>query len=364
MLAGEYMILVDTNCLLLLADLDDNNEIDKEKLESFVSKKDICISAVSIFELLNNPRTKGKYSFIVQMAILKSNKTHFMNTAFFDNYFNCCILNNLECKSVKEQEKVKNEMSKAIIDIFSYYYSNLLACAVSAYFIIFDSFCDGEMFENYFKKHIQINFDLLEAKLRAYLSIQFKMMVLNYCFNEKTRKRIIESLYFGLIKEYAKVYNKTYIDLDRKQYIAFDTLFSRLISVTRKIDVEKNCIYKEKIHFEDISLFESLTKEANNDDDKQRMKKRLTEVATTLAKNDHKISPYLNKLFESNLCSLLFEKAKFNDNDILDSLILDYIHFSNGKIPFDGLLTFDKKMASKAKAAYPGLRIYDASFFR
>lgn len=358
------MILADTNCLLLLAGLDKNEKTDVKKLESFVSDKEICITSVSIFELLNNRRSREQYSFVIHSVISKCKKTIFLNNSFFNSYFNSEILIDLEQKSLIEQEKAKKEIAKAIIDIFTFYYSNLFACAVSAYFIIFNNFDDRNGNDDeFFKKQTQLNFDLLEMKLNVFLSQQFRMMILTYRFNEKTRKSIVETLYFGLIKEYAKIFNKMFLELDKDGLISYEILFRRLISITRKINIEKVWHGGKKLHFDGISLFESLTKQLQNENDKNKVKEYITKIALTLSKFDYRISPYMNKLFESNLCSLMFEKAKFNDNDLLDSLILDYMFYSNTKFSFEGVLTFDKKLICKAKKIYPNLEIYDDIYF-
>lgn len=359
------MYLADTNLLLTIAGIDSNDNINKKALFEFLSKEEIAISVVSIFEILNNPNFKDHYSFIVHSVIEKCRKTSFLSSAFYNIYFDASILTDLENKNINEQEKIKSIISKPFVDIYSYYYSNLIACAVMAYFIIFANFPDSDFNdENFFKDIIQGSFDILEPKIYQYLVYQFTNMTRNYWFTEKNRKHLVEKIFFGLItKVYSRVYNDTYLELEKNNSIKYVKLLHKLKSVSRKIKIENVISINEHIKFQDVSLYNSLSALIDFED-KERMKTYIFEIATTLSKNDViRISPYLNKLFESNLKSLLFEKARFNDNDIFDSLVLDFACFFEKTINFKGFITFDKKLTNKSKIVYPSLKLIEESFF-
>lgn len=363
------MILIDTNCLYILSGHDKNSNICEEKFFDFLLNKSICITSVSIFEILNNPIKRNDYSSIIKTAISKCKLTHFANYSLFGIYSDCSVLYDLELKTLKEQEKAKNEISKAIVEFFSIYYSNLLSCAICAYFIPFLNFDDEKSKgDDCLREAIQDTFDSLESRLSKCLSDRFSEMVNRYDFNEKSRKKLIEETFFWLVEKYSKIYNKTYIGLYKKGVISYEKLSLSLSSLTKRINPPKEFHRSYGTNFESFSLFRSLTEKQENDDDKKRMKDYLLKVASTLSKvHDYEksyISPYLNNLFSSNLYSLLFEKARFNDNDLLDSLIIDFIYFAKDSLQFEGLLSFDKKMVAKAKKAYPDLTVFDESFFK
>ena len=363
------MILIDTNCLYLLSGHDKNNKICEEKLLSFLSNKDICITSVSIFEILNNPSKRNDYSKIINAAISKCRLTHFANYPLFGLYFDQSVLYDLELKDESEQEKAKNEISKAIVGVFSVYYSNLLSCAIAAYFIPFLNFDDEESKgDDYLGKSFQENFDILENRIRKYFSSRFQGMVDGFCFNEKSRKSLIEETFFWLAEKHSKIYNKTYLYLDKKGVISYEKLSLSLLSLTKRINPPRTLPKRKGVEFESFSLFRSLTEQLKNEDDKKRLKEYLAKIAASLSKvyDDQKkyISPFLNSLFTSNLNSLLFEKARFSDNDLLDSLIIDFIYFARDAIKFEGLLSFDKKMIRKAKKVYSDLVVFDEDYFK
>lgn len=359
------MYLADTNLLLTIAGIDTNDKIDKSILFDYLSNQEIAISVVSIFEILNNPNFKNSYSFIIHSTIGKCLKTNFLSSAFYDFYFDPSFLIDLENKSISEQEEAKNKISKPFVDVYSYYYSNLIACALMAYFIIFVNFSDSDSNgDDFFKNIIQESFDILEPKIYQYLFFQFSSMIKKYQFTEKNRKNLVEKIFFGLVTNvYSKVYNETFLELDKNSSIKYTKLHHRLVSVTKKSKIENIVTSSTEIKFENISLYHNLSSSLDHKD-KERMKKYIFKIASTLSKKDVRISPYLNKLFESNLKSLLFEKARFNDNDILDSLVLDFICFFSKKVKLEGIITFDKKLINKAKMIYPQLKIIDELFFK
>lgn len=359
------MYLADTNLLLTIAGIDANDKIDKSILFDYLSNQTIAISVVSIFEILNNPNFKNSYSFIIRSTIGKCLRTNFLSSTFYNIYFEPSFLIDLENKSISEQEEAKNKLSKPFIDVYSYYYSNLIACALMAYFIIFVNFSDSDSNgDNFFKNIIQESFDILEPKIYQYLFFQFNSMIKKYQFTEKNRKNLVEKIFFGLVTNvYSKIFNETYLELDKNSSIKYTKLHHKLVSATRKNKIENIVAISNDVRFENINLYNSLS-DLLDHRDKKRMKEYIFKIASTLSKEDARISPYLNKLFESNLKSLLFEKARFNDNDILDSLVLDFIFFSSKTVKLEGIITFDKKLINKAKIIYPHLKILDELFFK
>ena len=99
------MIILDTNVLLFLAGLEDNEHINRKKLESFVHNKEVCVSPITIFEILNLKTFRDRYSFIIQNIVGLTKSVSFVGTSFYDNYFNRDDVYNLENKGLDHQKK-------------------------------------------------------------------------------------------------------------------------------------------------------------------------------------------------------------------------------------------------------------------
>ena len=358
------MYLLDTGCLFLIAGIDQNNNVNTRSFETFIAKKDVAINIITIFELLNNPIAKRKYSQIINSVTEKTRSLSFLSASFYDSYLDVAILYNLESKSFKEQQEVRLALSVPIIEVYSYYYSNLLSLAIMSYFIPLMNFKDKGMIENddYFKKETQERFLELETKIRDYLIIRLNEMIKNDCFFEKNRNMLIDSLFYALVYAYTTAYNKAVKSLNKNGWIDYQKLFNSIKLVTKHLRLLETNNQEERVPFETISLYSSLS---NNLDvkSKKRLKQYIDIIVDNLSKNDSRISPLLNHLMRVHLKALLTEKTSSRNNDILDSMVADFISFFNSSIKFDGLITFDNKFASKVRAIYPNIEVLDESNF-
>ena len=359
------MVWVDTNVLYLLSGVDCGSRIDFDRLEDYISNKDIVIYDITLFEILNNSHHCFDYPFIINSVIAKAKSVNFATSSFLaKNYdpINLVDLANVGNDFRKYLPEVRKTISKPIVEVFTFYYSNLLACGLSSYFVLFANFEDSSISDpNFFQRGIQNHFDLLEPKIRSYLQTKFSEMILDFEFCEKKRKALVERLFTHLVEYYADAYNATFQDLDVGVFRC-EKLFMRLERLAQSVNIDELVRKTNIVPFESVSLFNSVSGQSSLDK-MDSIKNYLIRVAAALSRGTFG-NGYLRTLFFQNLQDLLLEKSKFNDNDILDALLLDapLSLYSKGEI--DAAIIFDKKFSKRVEKFIHGLKILTVESFK
>ncbi len=73
----DNKILLDTNVILFLNKLDNNPNVDYKAFRRYIFDKEVCVTYISIFELLNQKKYRIKYRSVINNLILFTKKVHF-----------------------------------------------------------------------------------------------------------------------------------------------------------------------------------------------------------------------------------------------------------------------------------------------
>lgn len=73
----DNKILLDTNVILFLNKLDNNPNVDYKVFRRYIFDKEVCVTYISIFELLNQKKYRIKYRSVINNLILFTKKVHF-----------------------------------------------------------------------------------------------------------------------------------------------------------------------------------------------------------------------------------------------------------------------------------------------
>lgn len=65
----DNKILLDTNVILFLNKLDNNPNVDYKAFRRYIFDKEVCVTYISIFELLNQKKYRRKYRRIINNLI-------------------------------------------------------------------------------------------------------------------------------------------------------------------------------------------------------------------------------------------------------------------------------------------------------
>ncbi len=340
------LILLDTNVLLLLDNIDSNEDINKEILRKYLSTKEVCVSTVTIFEILNNKSYRDEFSNIIHNLETICLAVSFIGDLDIGEYCSFDLLSFIEDKSVESQTLVYKSLGRYIIDSFASFYACLYSAVLSMLIMIFLNFdnqnVDKEYSSDIFGKFMQENYNDLAKIIYILLNRSFNKLLEADNFNEKNRNIIFSNLYFQLSCAYSQPYNAALISLDKN-----DFSFSRLANECKKANVSIKNIkidfdYKNQVPFSYMSLYHSFIRE--NPEKKQIVEDYLRKIVNCFCNEEDMRNKYMNELFRKSLLKLTFENTNLSSNDYLDALIVS-CSFDQNQLnkKINKFMSFDKK---------------------
>lgn len=96
---------------MFLNKLDNNPNVDYKAFRRYIFDKEVCVTYISIFELLNQKKYRIKYRSIINNLILFTKKVHFLADEAVAKECPISLLNNLEDKTRSEQLLAYNLLS-------------------------------------------------------------------------------------------------------------------------------------------------------------------------------------------------------------------------------------------------------------
>lgn len=345
-------ILLDTNVLLFLSKLDTNKNVDYDVFKKYISNKEVCISYISIFEILNQKENRDKFSIIINNLVESVQKVHFIADFSLGKYCSFDLLSYLEDKEKNFQLIAYKKIGNYIIDNFASFYSFLFAAVPTMMMIIFLNFeeenSDSIVDLNQFADFIQSNYDVLSEIIYKILYKSFEKLLINDDFTEKNRNNIFSNLYAVLIKKYSYAYNAAFISLDNGNF-SFNRLQKNIIKITNDlINISVNYETKEPVDFPKMSLYHSMIKE--NPNFVNETKNYLRKIILGFCNEKDVRNFYVNDLFQKSLEKLTFENVTLKSNDFLDALLISNAleqNQLNEKI--NTFISFDKKFINSLK---------------
>ena len=355
------MILLDTNVLYALSGVDSRSDIDLELLKSFLKDKDVCVSNVTIFEILNNNLHSNQLSFIVYKTSKNCKSFSVINIYSKEGERFERINRNIGFKGlIRNREEVK----EAIIVFYSVFYSNLFTSGCLSYFVLtvflqsiaIDNISDDEYYNSFSYCYTNLN-----DKINLFLERLYSTLISENCFTEKERNRCFKQLLNNLLYYFQPAIN----DLDNtfeQDKFSYKRMFLKLNSLIKKADMD--VIYNKKVHleFDDVSPFSAIKRFEIEGNEKEGMELIINRVVDIFAKerNDVKLNPLFESLFNNYLKEFLIKGNKATNNDILDSMIADCLYYT---AYINSIILFDNKFKSKIEKVFNGVKIYSQKDF-
>ena len=356
------MILVDTNILYVLAGLENNSRIDACKLNRFFAGKAICISPITVFEILNSKHFKTYYSFIILKAIDKCGTVSFVGNNFYDSYFGRGLFTNLEKKTFEDQKKAYKTISHFIVDLYSYFYGNLLVGITFSYFLIFDYLDDfsNDSSDN-FDKRIQSCYDLLFEKVFDYIKRTMSTLLLHECFTEAERNKYFSYIRKALLFDFRFVLNDCVISLEKKIF-TYDKMFNKINAVIKKIDFDKT-INNPKFNGFDAKTFDDYIS-SGGQIKKTVIDQIVDKITDIFTKSDCLFNSVTDIIYMTFFKAFLKAGFKKTSNDILDASLFDVVRDVRDSKIIDSVATLDVNFGKVLKKfAFDNIKIYTSDDF-
>lgn len=343
------IILLDTNALLFLSEIDINENVNYEAFKKYISNKEVCISYVSIFEILNQKENRNNFSTIINNLVESVIKVHFIADSSLGKYCPFDLLSYLEDKPINIQFIAYKKIGNYIIDNFASFYSFLFAAIPSMMMMLFLNFEEKStnliVDANKFADFIQSNYDNLSKSLYKMLYNSFENLLINDDFTEKNRNNIFSNLYSQLIKNYSFAYNAAFIRLDNGKF-SFNWLQKNVAKITNNFKdglIDYNT--KDIIDFPKMSLYHSMIKENSNL--VNEVKNYLNKMILGFCNEKDSRNIYMNDLFHKSLVKLTFENVTLKSNDFLDALLISNALEQNQlNVKINNFISFDKKFTN------------------
>ena len=334
------MILIDTNVLYYLAQIEDNTKINRKKLESFLLKEDVCISPITIFEILNNKQHKKEYSFIIEIVSRKCRTISFVTTSYFSCFCPSDLLIDLENKSFELQKEIGTKLSSFVIEYYCYFYSNLIAETVLAYFLVFWFIDDTLNDEKASSSFFQAWHDDLFYKIFSFIKNALLSLVKNESFTEKARKQIFKRLINVVLCYFAPVIKDAIGKLD-KGIFSCSQLFLSMKARLKSINIVALYTNKKNKARGFPTFFQYIS--SNNQLEKAKVNQVIDRIVDSIKSDVPLFNPIVDSLFKKYLKLFLINGGKSTDNDLLDASLFDYVPLNSKNPQINGLITFDSK---------------------
>lgn len=354
------MILLDTNVLYALSGVDSRPDIDLELLKRFLKDKDVCVSNVTIFEILNNNFYSSQLFYIVYESSKNCKSFSVINIYSKETKRFERINRNIGFKGlIRNREEVK----ETIIAFYSMFYSNLFTSGCLSYFaltafvqsIAIDNISDDEYYNSFSYCYANLN-----DKINLFLKRLYSTLISENCFTEKERNRCFKQLLNNLLYYFQPAINDLNNTFEQDKF-SNKRMFTKLNSLIKKADMD--AIYNKKGYpkFDDVSPF-SMIKSFKTDENENEGIDLINRVVNIFAKerNDVKLNPLFESLFNNYLKEFLIKGNKATNNDILDSMITDCLYYTTY---INSIILFDNKFKSKIEKAFNGVKIYSQKDF-
>ena len=356
------MVLIDTNVIYLLSELEGNDLINTSKLFSFVRTKEVCISPITIFEILNNKEFQSKYSFIIHKTIERCKSVVFLSTSFYSQYFDSDFLIDLENKSPLLQIEAKRKVGTLVVELYSYFFANLITSVIIAYFLIFP-FLEEHSLDCYddCKGEFQKSYNMLFDKEYEILKRYFTGLISQGFFSEKERNIIINHFTKKTCYFFVSTIKDAVTSLNKGNF-SYGKLFNKLKAKIRSVNLEKDVEQSKIEHFNDFTFFNYVL---GNKQSTKKMSTYIVDKIVDLLTNDGSLfNPATDKLYKEYLKQFLLTGRKNKSNDLLDTSLVDVLQIIENNSNINEIITFDKRFCELLKRAdLPNLKIYSYDDF-
>ena len=352
------MILLDTNVLYALSGVDSRSDIDLELLKSFLKDKDVCVSNVTIFEILNNNLYSNQLFHIIRETA-KSCKTFNVLNVYDEE----TIRFSSPIRTIGFKGLIRNNdgVEKVVKTFYSVFYSNLFTSTCLSYFILtaflkslaIDTISDDEFYDSFLNCYTN-----LYNEISAFLERLYSALLLKKCFTEKERNLCFKKFLNSLLDHFYPAIK--YLDNSLKQAnFSYKRMLLTLNTLIKHIDLDTIYNKKDYPNYDDVSPF-SVIKETNVN--KKQMNNIINTIVDIFSKerNNVKINPFFESLFHDYLREFLIKGSKATNNDILDSMITDCLYYTDG---VNSIILFDNKFKSKIEKVFDSVKIYSQKDF-
>ena len=357
------MLLIDTNVLYKLAGIETDKRIDITKLELYLKAKDVCISPITIFEILNSEHFRDKYSFIIKSAINKCRTVSFVSTSYYDLFFDSKMLIDLELKDFDYQQNIKMEIGKLVTEIYSYFYSNIITSLIISYFMVFP-YLDEYSLDEYddYKNEFQVCYDMLFEKMLPYLKLHFSTQIKKNDFTEKKRNNLFDYIIKKAIFFFSKYTNDLIISIDINKNFSFSKMFTKLKSAIKKYEPSKEIKNPRFNYFENYDFINYVS--GGDEKNKENAIKVIYKFVDILTKYGRLFNGVTEKLYEKYLFYFMIQGRKTSNNDLIDSSLIDVMNIVEVESLIDEILTFDNKFESSLNSVKMSeIKIISSSLF-
>ena len=344
------MLLLDTNVLYTISEVDKHIEIDIVKLKSFLSNKDCCFSPITIFEIFNNKHYLDEcYSILFktkQCCKSLSEIQFFRPTTAVENNIQYTVI---EWQKIKvECEETKNK----VIDIYSLFYGELFSSTVLAFFylcLFLKERSKDIISEDVFIKKFEDNYYLLNDKIVLFLKRFYKSLIRQNEFTEKQRNLMFDRLILN-ISFFLRPIVKNTIDSLNNNTFSYSKMFSKLKTTINKMDLDMLYCKEIRFNYSDLSLY-TILGAYSGDIRKQQADDIVNKVVKIFTKTKYKTinNPFVDNLFKQYLEAFIKKGCKRTNNDILDALITDSIYYSD---VVDSFMVFDNSFKNGIVKAF------------
>lgn len=347
------MIVIDTNTLYLIGELDHNKEADLKSLYFFFKDKEICVTSFTLFELLNNKKTSFFLKEIVDKLSEKCKSLRFATTRGVDEYIGCNQLVGIENENMHAKEEARVKLGNYFVFYYSYFFSNLITACIICYFILYVNLDKNKSFDltdDEYKRVIQLSYEIVCNKIKDYLMYQLRILNKNNSLTEKNIKHLLTPILKKSLVFYTSTINNINSSLEKNNFSLYK-VSNKLLSRSRLYDVEKIINTVSDIDYKRIMLFEILSNSLEKNE-KLSLKDYIQKMANSFIDNNPFFGDCSNISFKDNLIKILMTNEFLHSNDVADSLIVDCaIGLFSGRLNENNIfVTFDNKLIKKIES--------------
>lgn len=346
------MIILDTNTMYRIAGIENDEKLDKNKLQNFIKENKCCCSIYTIFEILNSK----EFNLQDKLKVLKYIYSNKIVKEATDNI-------NMQYALLQQKHLNSKEFYNQLLHIYgeeviSQTYKNIsffiICYAYTTATIFIDNYERGMSKEKqYFRKH----FEIIQKEIDKHIFKIIKINLTNLLNENKYTASVIRNMLLittaNLMTYYYELLKKAKQLFENKDKYAYYKLIKYFRNIAKKLIKDK---LNDEIEYDSsyLSVCKLILEEVKNGNEifngykiEDIEEYLLSKIKDSIYFVDSNMKNDFEEYWlERTIKSLYIKTAKIKPNNFLDYEIIRALYYNDD---YDNLITFDNDMQTILK---------------